>query len=408
MLLCKWCLYLLAVLLSVNYSIGENKKTVLCYVATWAVYRRSQGKFTIGDIDVNLCTHLVYSFFGINETSSSIMSRDPWGDYLTNGRGLGQLKQFVKLKEIAPNLKVMISVGGWAEGSVKFSDIVASTVKKVLFIESIFQFLRQYQLDGVDICWEFPTDRGGIPEDKLNFVTFLKDLRQRLNNDNRILTVLLSGKRYLIDPGYDLVQISKYVDYMSILTFDYNGPWDKKTGVNAPLASDNEFNVEFGIDYLIKKGASPRKMLLGIPTYGHSFNMQYVPDDGNYLGVPSDSGYLSPWTRENGLIGYNEVCYDLATTAGWKELWDDKSSTPFAVNHKKFISFDNQRSVLAKVKLANLKGLGGAMVWTLDTDDFKGLCHANPYAIVTTIRDHLNKEVPITLSNVTIISHPYG
>ncbi|XP_073972533.1 probable chitinase 2 isoform X1 [Rhodnius prolixus] len=402
-----WCL-LFVFVLAANYITGSNKKTVLCYISSWAVYRRSQGQFTISDVDVNLCTHLVYAFLGINETTNTVVSRDSWADYVTNGRGFGQLKDLVKLKDEAPNLKVLISVGGWSEGSEKFSNMAASTVKRIAFVESVFQFLRRNQLDGVDICWMFPTDRGGIAEDKRNFATLLKELRTRLNEDNRILTVLMTGKRYIVDPGYDVRTISQSVDYINVMSYDFNGPWERKTGVNAPLISENEFNVEFSIDYLIKKGATPSKILVGIPTFGHSFTMKNVPDNGNYLKVPSDNGYLSQWTREKGIIGYNEVCYELSTTSGWKEMWDDASSTPYAVNHKKFVSYDNQRSILEKVKLVNLKGLGGAMVYTLDTDDFRGLCQGDRYPLVTAVRDHLNKDRPITISNVSIVSHNYG
>lgn len=74
------------------------------------------------------------------------------------------------------------------------------------------------------------------------------------------------------------------------------------------------FTQEFSIDYLIKKGATPSKILVGIPTFGHSFTMKNVPDNGNYLKVPSDNGYLSQWTREKGIIGYNEVSLDDLTS----------------------------------------------------------------------------------------------
>uniref|UniRef100_A0A224XR36 Putative catalytically inactive chitinase-like lectin n=1 Tax=Panstrongylus lignarius TaxID=156445 RepID=A0A224XR36_9HEMI len=404
----KLCSVLFVYILAVNCITGSTKKTVLCYIQSWAVYRQSQGQYTIADVDANLCTHLVYCFLALNETSNTVASKDSWADFVTNGRGLGQLKDLVKLKDEVPNLKVMISIGGWTEGSIKFSNMAASTVKRIAFVESVFQFLRRNQLDGVEISWLFPTDRGGIAEDKRNFASLLKELRVRLNDDNRILAVQLTGKRYVIDPGYDVRTISQSVDYINVMTYDYNGPWERKTGINAPLISENEFNVEFSIDYLIKKGATPSKILLGIATFGHSYTMKNVPDDGNYLRVASDNGYLSPWTRDKGIIGYNEICYELSTTSGWKEMWDDASSTPYAVNHKKFVSYDNQRSILEKVKLVNSKGLGGAMVWSLDTDDFQGLCQGEKYPLVTAVRDHLNKDRPITISNVTIVSHQYG
>ena len=65
---------------SIEYSVAGHNKKVVCYWGTWANYRNGAGKFTPEDIDANLCTHLIYSFAGLNPNTSTIVSLDPWLD----------------------------------------------------------------------------------------------------------------------------------------------------------------------------------------------------------------------------------------------------------------------------------------------------------------------------------------
>lgn len=57
---------------------------MVCYVGTWAVYRPGRGSFTIENIDPTLCTHLIYSFVGLNVTHDDI-------------RSLGELKEKIQI-----------------------------------------------------------------------------------------------------------------------------------------------------------------------------------------------------------------------------------------------------------------------------------------------------------------------
>lgn len=66
----------------------SHDKVVACYVSTWATYRQGHGTFNIEDIDPTLCTNLIYAFAGLNSTSSTIRSLDPYNDLDENyGKG---------------------------------------------------------------------------------------------------------------------------------------------------------------------------------------------------------------------------------------------------------------------------------------------------------------------------------
>ena len=76
------------------------------------------------------------------------------------------------------------------------------------------------------------------------------------------------------------------------MCYDYHGKWDKKIGHNAPLNSrinetlkDQTLNVEYTLKYLLKKGATKEKTVLGVPLYGRSFTLQNL--NYNHMGAPA-------------------------------------------------------------------------------------------------------------------------
>ncbi len=46
----------------------------------------------------------------------------------------------------------------------------------------------------------------------------------------------MSPSKLVIDAGYDVPVLSKYLDIINVMTYDYHGHWDKKTGHVAPLS----------------------------------------------------------------------------------------------------------------------------------------------------------------------------
>jgi len=81
----------------------------------------------------------------------------------------------VGLKAQNPDLKVLVAIGGWGQGSERFSNMAKDDAKRKTFIASVVTFLRNREFDGLDMDWEYPGLRGGDPVvDKENFVLLLK------------------------------------------------------------------------------------------------------------------------------------------------------------------------------------------------------------------------------------------
>jgi len=88
-----------------DFSVFSHNKKVVCYWGTWANYRPSVGKFTPDLIDPTLCTHLIYSFAGLDSFNWTMKSLDPWMD-LEDDYGLAGFRKATDLKKTHPHLKV--------------------------------------------------------------------------------------------------------------------------------------------------------------------------------------------------------------------------------------------------------------------------------------------------------------
>lgn len=157
------------------------------------------------------------------------------------------------------------------------------------------------------------------------------------------------------------------------MCYDYGGAWDRHITANAPLKGQGILNVEYTIDYLIKLGASPTKIVMGLPFYGRTFVTKL---DGNFGDVSNDVGFQGPYTRENGFMGYNEICVLLSDRmSGWKRSYDDETSQAVAkfkdeeTGETRVAVFDSSRSIANKMKFAMSRNLGGAMIWSIDTGE---------------------------------------
>ncbi|GIY21316.1 probable chitinase 2 [Caerostris darwini] len=211
-------------------TIRKIRKKIGCYLQTWANYRQGDGKFDFSNIDPNLCTHIVYAFAKLQ--NNQIESSDPWLDLPSGLNGYGK---FNALKQRNPALMTLLSIGGWNEGSQKYSQMASSSSSRSTFVQSVVQYLRKYGFDGLDMDWEYPTMRGGRPEDKRNFVLLLQDLKAALQPQGMLLTAAVGGGKSIVDAAYDVPGISRALDLIHVMTYDYHLSTEGQTGYNAPL-----------------------------------------------------------------------------------------------------------------------------------------------------------------------------
>ena len=383
-----------------EYTVKGHEKVVVCYWGTWANYRPGAGKFTPEDIDPTLCTHLIYTFAGLDPQTDEIKGLDPWFDLEEEG-GLAGFRKATDLKYLYPHLKVSIAIGGWNEGSKNYSIMAADSNRRFRFVNSVVRFLKKHNFDGLDLDWEYPGKRGGDPEnDKFNFVQLIKDLKQAFRPHQFLLTAAVGAATDTIEVAYGIKQMYKYLDYVHIMCYDYHGRWDLKTGHNAPLyprpnekGKDVLLNVDSTLEYLIKLGAKPEKTVLGVPLYGRAFLLMN-PHDYKMGARAKAEAFKGPYTREEGFLGYNEICEMLAhdNEDEWTYEWESSYMAPYIHKDLKWVSYDDQESITIKANYAFKKNLAGVMAWSIETDDFKGLCGGATFPLLRSINHALHRQ----------------
>lgn len=136
-----------------------------------------------------------------------------------------------------------MALGGWTDSSGdKYSRLVSSAVARRKFVAASVNFLKKHNFQGLSLEWNYPkcwqSDcKKGPESDKPNFTKLLKELRQEFDRQEPKMTlaVVLSGYKEIIDRAYEVRDVVETVDFASVMTYDYHGAWEPRTGHLSPL-----------------------------------------------------------------------------------------------------------------------------------------------------------------------------
>merc|ERR1719242_17997 len=311
----------------------------------------------------------------------------------------GMYERYTDLRQQAPDVKLMIAVGGWNMGSQPFTQMVASPSRRADFIQDAIKFLRSHKFDGLDLDWEYPANRGSPAEDKHKFTLFLQELRAAFKAEaassgkpELLISAAVAAGTDKIATAYEIPEMSNALDFINVMTYDFHGAWEKGAGHNSPLykaPTDTgviaDYNIDSAIKYYIDNGAAPEKLNLGLATYGRNFELT-DPSSHDVGASIKGAGPAGTQTREKGFNSYYEICEKLKS--GAQVYRDPTQQVPYAVKGNEWIGYDNEQSLRNKVDYAKALGLGGIMFWALDLDDFKGQsCGKGPYPLMNAAKD---------------------
>ena len=388
--------FLIIVIFTLVFLTGQSF-IIGCYYTNWSQHRQGFGYFNPSNIDPKLCTHLYYAFANINTTKRS---PDPFEiDEISSN---GMYRQFNRLKVQNRQLKTLLSLGGASVNTSQFRYVFKTNRIRQDFIRNTIRYLRKYQFNGLDLDWEYPMN----DNDRQIFTQTIRHYRSEFNKEakstNRsrlLLTAAVAAYRPKIEIGYDVKEISRYLDYINLMSYDYHGSWNNFIGFNSPLSVRSDeidhqrfLNQQASVDIWTSHGCPPSKLVLGLGMYGRTFRLTepfhrdikpYSPARGP--GLPGN------YTGSKGFLAYYEIC-ELTTKSQWNMSYDYEQEVPFAWKDDQWIGFDNRESIEKKCLFIAQERLAGAMIWSLDLDDFRGrFCNEGKYPLLRTIRKTLEK-----------------
>ncbi len=344
-------------------------------------YYVPERNFEPEEIPVEKLTHIIYSFTNVVNGEMRFRKPEVAGP---------KLEALVRQKKRNPDLKVMIACGGW--GADGFSDMALTEESRTKFINSASEFIKMYQLDGMDMDWEYPGISGAgtmaREEDTQNFTALMKGLRGMLDTFKtpKVLTFASAGwKRY-----YDHIEmgkVMKYADYTNVMTYDQVSGVSEYTGHHTPLGeirSEDITGTPFHdyldslyrtgansdphprstqkiVDFLIKEGVNPKQIVIGGAFYGRVW--KGVPPENHGLYQKSGGIHI-------GWIPYHQIRKSYEPDPDFQRYWDDRAKAPFMYNSvdSLMVSYDDTVSVAQKTEYVKTKGLGGIMFWELGND----------------------------------------
>jgi len=180
-------------------------------------------------------THINYSFLTPKADGTFNPINNGW-----------KLKQIVKAGR-EQNVRVCISVGGWG-WDAQFEELAADPDTRSAFVQTLKDFVDEYQLDGVDMDWEYP-DQG---QPSQNFLALIKELRAAL--PEKLLTTAVVS--YGDDNGLGVPNESfELFDFVNIMTYDGHDHGTME-------------QFERGLSYWSERGLPREKIIMGAPFYG--------------------------------------------------------------------------------------------------------------------------------------------
>ncbi|MCF7749421.1 hypothetical protein KQ945_01585 [Bacillus subtilis subsp. subtilis] len=407
---------------------GGGTKRVIGYFTQWGIYGRN---YQVKNIDTSgsaaKLTHINYAFGNVRNNRCEVgvtqasdpntgVGGDAYADYgksfaagaSVSGVGdtwdqplRGNWNQLKQLKAKHPNVKVLISLGGWT-WSRGFSS-AAQPANRQAFVASCVDAYIKGNLpvtdgaggvgaaagvfDGIDIDWEYPVACGlscGTPADNANYTALLAEFRRQLDavRPGLLLTVAVGA-------GIDKVRVTDpaayhpYLDFINVMTYDFHGAWDPQTNHHSalfdspadPSTGDQKlYNSNDAMEAFLSRGVPASKLNLGIGYYGRGWTGVASGNNGLYR---SASG-AAPGTYEAGIEDW-KVLKNLA----WPGYTDSVAKATWISNGTTFWSFDTPAMVTEKMGYVKAQGLGGAFFWEFSGDDPQG-------TLTKAIRDGLN------------------
>ncbi|OLN85019.1 Killer toxin subunits alpha/beta 4 [Colletotrichum chlorophyti] len=345
---------------------------VVGYYEGWGA-RRSCNAFFPEQIPRGVYSIINFAFATIDPQTFEVLPATP--------DDIPLYKRLTALKKDDPTLRVYIAIGGWTFNdpgptATTFSDIARSEENQKRFIKSLIAFLNTYDMDGVDLDWEYPEapDRSGRPEDFENFPKFMDNLHKALKQTagRGGLSITLPASYWYLQ-HFDLVKLKKSVDFFNIMSYDLHGTWDKGNQWTGEYLNPhtNITEIDAALDLLWRNEVDQSMVVLGLAFYARAYTLK----DPNCIEPQcqfASGAKKGPCSNEAGILLNSEIDNIVKEKGLEPKSWE-KETVKMLHWDDQWLTYDDADTLKMKAKFARKLCLGGVMVWAIshDTKDAK-------------------------------------
>ena len=323
----------------------------------FAVIAYYSGRTTMIDsFEVEKLTHLIFSFGHLKGDTFTV----------SNARDSATILRMVELKKRNPQLKIILSLGGWG-GCQTCSPVFSTRHGRRIFSKSVKQSGKYFGTDGIDLDWEYPAIPGFpghaySPADKPNFTALIKQLRRKLGKKKEI-SFAAGGFTSFIDSSVEWKKVMPKTDRVNLMSYDLVNGNSTVSGHHTPLYSTPQQveSVDNGVKKLIAAGVPPGKIVIGAAFYARLFEVTDTANNGLYLPARFYHG-----------LSYSHFADTFSVNSGFIRYWDTLAKAPYAFNilRKLMATYDDTESIKLKTEYVVKNKLNGIMFWQLANDSF--------------------------------------
>lgn len=307
------------------------------------------------NVDTKILTQVIYFGLGVNDNGEIIKynkENNPTFEWL-----YFTSDYFMNIRREAKenNAKVLISFKMFDNESI--DNLISNSASADFFIKNAISIVNEYDLDGINLDFEYFTDSDFPTSRYLN--NFLEKLSSALKEENgeNILSVDVNATVIISDKAYDMIKIGELADQVIVMAYDYRNINSLSAGPVSPLHGEiNEHSIGKSVDSLIGK-VSLNKIILAVPFYGYEWE---TLNKKNKSAVIPNSGALATYKR---------VMELLSNRKDVEKYWDSKSFSSWLVYDQngviKQIYYEDEQSIAAKMEFIKNKNLGGIAIWAL-------------------------------------------
>lgn len=362
---------LLSITVAILFSACSTlkKQTVVVTAPTkYKVIAYAMGRVDFSRVHSEKLTHINYAFGLVNTNGEAFLR--------TNAPA--HLAQLHSLKARNPNLKVILSIGGW--GADNFSDAALTEESREKFARSCVNILKTYALDGIDLDWEYPGQLGpGIKhrdEDKTNFTAMLRELRaqldvvsderKRVGSDRYTLTIATAGGTYF--KFTEMEKVHPYVDWINIMTYDFYGistPAGHHATLFTPANTYYRRTTDSDVKDHLNAGIPTNKIVIGAAFYGK------VWTNVTAIEPITEGKYARSYS-------YAQLTREILPSSAYERRWDSVAKSDYLWNPttSTFISYEGPAALKAKADYVKQNKLAGVMFWEYSNDPEERLLDA--------------------------------